>query len=159
MLGQLPATFGFFGFFLFFSDFFCLNPFIFEPKVEKNKYGCFFHTIWATDLKFGTKNNVRTRQSTKLWFLLNTENHKWFKVVSIKISFDSWAKSLLFRTHHLWNSTTKLILICTSSYLPTTTPTAVSAIVIVAWFDFSSWKGRSIKSSHYHAEIRTRAKF
>ena len=24
---------------------------------------------------------------------------------------DSWAKSLLFRTHHLWNSTTELILI------------------------------------------------
>ena len=44
-------------------------------------------------------------------------------------------------------------------YLPTTTPTAASAIVIVAWFDFSSWKRRSIKSSHYHAEIRTRAKF
>ena len=45
--------------------------------------------------------------------MLTTENHKWFKVVGIKISFehvDSWAKSLLFRTHHLWNSTTKLIL-------------------------------------------------
>ena len=43
-----------------------------------------------------------------------TKNHKWFKVVSIKISFehiDSWAKSLLFRTHHLWNSTTELILV------------------------------------------------
>ena len=41
-----------------------------------------------------------------------TENHKWLKVVGIKFSFehvDSWAKSLLFRTHHLWNSTTELI--------------------------------------------------
>ena len=45
--------------------------------------------------------------------MLTTENHKWFKVVSIKISFedvDSWAKSLLFRTHHLWNATTELTL-------------------------------------------------
>ena len=49
--------------------------------------------------------------------MLTTENHKWFKVVSIKISFedvDSWAKSLLFRTHHLWNATTELTLICSS---------------------------------------------
>ena len=33
-------------------------------------------------------------------------------LVDIKISLehiDSWAKSLLFRTHHLWNSTTELI--------------------------------------------------
>ena len=45
--------------------------------------------------------------------MLTTENHKWFKVVGIKISFehdDSCAKSLLFRTHHLWNSTTELTL-------------------------------------------------
>ena len=45
--------------------------------------------------------------------MLTTENRKWFKVVGIKISFehvDSWAKSLLFRTHHLWNSTTELML-------------------------------------------------
>ena len=46
--------------------------------------------------------------------MLTTENHKWFKVLGIKISFehvDSWAKSFLFRTHHLWNSTTELILL------------------------------------------------
>ena len=39
--------------------------------------------------------------------MLTTENHKWFKVVGTKISFEhvnSWAKILLFRTHHLWNS-------------------------------------------------------
>jgi hypothetical protein len=50
--------------------------------------------------QFGAKNNVRTIQST----LKTTEDHKWFKVVSIKISFehvDFWAKTLLFRTHHL----------------------------------------------------------
>ena len=48
--------------------------------------------------------------------MLTTENHKWFKVVGIKISFehvDSWAKSLLFRTHDLWNATTELILLYT----------------------------------------------
>ena len=46
--------------------------------------------------------------------MLSTENHKWFKVVGIKISSEHvnfWAKSLLFRTHHLWNSTTDLILL------------------------------------------------
>ena len=45
--------------------------------------------------------------------MLSTENHKWFKVVGIKISFehaDFWAKSLLFRTHNFWNSTTELTL-------------------------------------------------
>ena len=52
--------------------------------------------------------------------MLSTENHKWFKVVGIKISFehvDFCAKSLLFRTHHLWNSTTELILMCTPQLL------------------------------------------
>ena len=37
-------------------------------------------------------------------FLLTTKDHKWFKVVGIKISFehvDFWAKTLLLRTHHL----------------------------------------------------------
>ena len=29
---------------------------------------------------------------------------------------DFWAKSLLFRTHHLWNSTTKLILLGISNF-------------------------------------------
>ena len=61
--------------------------------------------------------------------MLTTENHKWFKVVGIKISFehvDSWAKSLLFRTHHLWNSTTELTLL----YL---------AIEIDAIFHLLSW--------------------
>ena len=46
--------------------------------------------------------------------MLSTENHEWFKVVGIKISFehvDFWAKGLLFRTHHLWNCTTELILL------------------------------------------------
>ena len=46
--------------------------------------------------------------------MLSTENLKWFKVVGMKISFehvDFWVKSLLFRTHHLRNSTSKLILI------------------------------------------------
>ena len=46
--------------------------------------------------------------------MLTTENHKRFKVDGIKISFehvDSWAKTLLFKTQHLWNSTTELILV------------------------------------------------
>jgi hypothetical protein len=41
MLGQLPATFRFLEFFRFFSDFFCSNSFIFEPKVEKIYMGVF----------------------------------------------------------------------------------------------------------------------
>ena len=52
--------------------------------------------------------------------MLSTENHKWFKVISIKISLqhvDFWAKSLLFRTHHLWNSRTELILQYSSQLL------------------------------------------
>ena len=50
--------------------------------------------------------------------MLTTENHKWFKVVGIKFSFDHvdfWAKTLLLRTHCLWNSTTELILIIHTS--------------------------------------------
>ena len=46
--------------------------------------------------------------------MLTTENHKWFKEVGIKISFehvDSWSKSLPFRTHHLWNSKSDLTLL------------------------------------------------
>ena len=31
---------------------------------SRKKHGCFFHSICATELKFGTKNNVRTRKST-----------------------------------------------------------------------------------------------
>ena len=60
MLRELPATFRFIE---FFSDFFCSNTFIFEPKVKINIYECFFHSILATDLEFGAKNNVRTIQS------------------------------------------------------------------------------------------------
>ena len=86
---------GFWNFFVFFFDFFRSNSFIIEPKVEKTYMGDFPLNLCH-------------------WFLLSTENHKWFKVVGIKISFehvDFWAKSLLFRTHHLWNSTTELILV------------------------------------------------
>jgi hypothetical protein len=43
---------------LFISNFFRSNSFIFEPKVEKNYMGFFFHSNCATDLKFGAKNNV-----------------------------------------------------------------------------------------------------
>ena len=44
--------------------FFPLKLAYFWTKSRKNIYGCFFHSICATELKFGTKNNVRTRQST-----------------------------------------------------------------------------------------------
>ena len=40
------------------------NSFNFEPKVKKNYMGVFFHSICATDLKFGKQNNVRSKQST-----------------------------------------------------------------------------------------------
>ena len=98
---HLLGIWNFFGFFRFFP----LKLVYFWTESRKNRYGCFFHSICATELKFSTKNSVRTRQSTlKLWFLLSTENHKWFKVVGVKISFehvDSLAKSSFFRTHHL----------------------------------------------------------
>ena len=61
---KLPASFRFFNFFLFFYNFFRSNSFIFLTENRKNIHGCFFHTICATELEFGTKNNVRTRKST-----------------------------------------------------------------------------------------------
>ena len=42
-------------------------------------------------------------------FLLNCNSSKDFFFNSVEY-VDSWPKSLLFRTHHLWNSTTELIL-------------------------------------------------
>ena len=109
----MPATCRFLEFFRFFR-FFSLKLVYFWTKSRKNIYRCFFHSICATELKFGTQNNVRVRQSILKILIFATENHKWFKVVGIKISFehvDFWAKSLLFRTRHLWNSTTELILV------------------------------------------------
>ena len=46
---------------LIFSNFFRSNSLIFEPKVEKNIYGCFFHSFDATDLKLGTNNDIRMK--------------------------------------------------------------------------------------------------
>jgi hypothetical protein len=42
VLGQLLATFRF-------LEFFLLKLVYFEPKEEKNIYGCFFHSFCATD--------------------------------------------------------------------------------------------------------------
>ena len=67
------------------------------------------HSIWNI-------SHGKSRQSTSS--TPTTENHKWLKVVGIKISFehvDSWAKSLHFRTHHLLNATTELILVYISA--------------------------------------------
>ena len=54
---------GFWKFFVFFW-FFLLKLVYFWTESRKNTYGCFFHSICVTELKFGAKNNVRTRQST-----------------------------------------------------------------------------------------------
>ena len=57
---QLLSFWNFFVFFWFFP----LKLVYFWTKSRKNIYECFFHSICATDPKFGTKNNVRTIQST-----------------------------------------------------------------------------------------------
>jgi hypothetical protein len=47
-----------------FFRFFPLKIVYFWTKSRKNIYGCFFHSICATEVNFGTQNNVRVRQST-----------------------------------------------------------------------------------------------
>ena len=61
--GNCLHLLGFWNFFVFFQ-FFPLKLVYFWTKNRKNIYGCFFHSIFATELKFGAKNNVRTKQST-----------------------------------------------------------------------------------------------
>ena len=63
MLGWLPATYRFLEFFRFFR-FFPLKLIYFWTKSRKKIYGCFFHSICATDLNFGAKINGRTKLST-----------------------------------------------------------------------------------------------
>ena len=57
--GNCPQRLGFWNFFGFFFQFFPLKIVYFWIKSRKNIYGWFFHSICATELKFGTKNNVR----------------------------------------------------------------------------------------------------
>ena len=54
---------GFWNFFIFFR-FFPSKLVYFWTKSRKKRYGCFFHSICATDLNFGTKNIERTKLST-----------------------------------------------------------------------------------------------
>ena len=53
----MPATFRF-------LEFFPSKLVYFWTKSRKKRYGCFFHSICATDLNFGTKNIERTKLST-----------------------------------------------------------------------------------------------
>ena len=78
-----------------------------QKKSEKNKQNSKNFSLSISNISHG-----KSRYST--FSTPTTENHKCLKLVDIKISFehvDSWAKSLLFRTHHLWNSTTELTLL------------------------------------------------
>ena len=54
---------GFWNFFVFFR-FFLLKLVYFWTKSKKKRYGCFFHSICATDLNFSNKNIGRTKLST-----------------------------------------------------------------------------------------------
>ena len=54
---------GFWNFFVFFR-FFLSKLVYFWTKSRKKRFGCFFHSICATDLNFGTKNIERTKLST-----------------------------------------------------------------------------------------------
>ena len=72
--------------------------------------------IFLNDFFFW-KNSVdfwHRKLTLKVWFRHFLTNHNslqnWFKTIFLE-HVDSWAKILLFRTHHLWNSTTDLILI------------------------------------------------
>ena len=56
---QLLRLWNFFVFFWFFP----LKLVYFWTKSRKKRCGCFFHSICATDLKFGTKNIGRTKLS------------------------------------------------------------------------------------------------
>ena len=60
--GNCLQLLDFWNFFVFFR-FFPLKLVYFWTKSRKNIYGCFFHSFCATDLKFGTKNNGRMKQS------------------------------------------------------------------------------------------------
>ena len=62
-LGNCLQLLGFRNFFVFFR-FFPPKLVYFWTKSRKKRYGCFFHSICATDLKFGTKNIGRTKLST-----------------------------------------------------------------------------------------------
>ena len=61
--GSCLKLLGFWNFFVFFR-FFPLKLVYFWTKDSKNIYECFFHSLCATDLNFGTKNNGRIKYST-----------------------------------------------------------------------------------------------
>ena len=67
----------------------------------------FFEKIW---LIFDIQNWLWKYDFSTFWQTFITRRNflkifPWWHV-------DSWSKSLLVRTHHLWNSTTELILVC-----------------------------------------------
>ena len=62
---------------------------------------------------------------------------------------DSWAKILLFRTHHLWNSTTELIFTHIVSYMPNSYKkswTVSNADVVRHAFNSKDWDVHLLKS-------------
>ena len=84
---------------------------------------------------------IRVIFDIKIW-LWKYNFGTFCKTVILRQHVDSWPKILLFRTHHLWNSTTKLILFSIwggSCDLP---PTSIimcavchfSSLVVIKWF-------------------------
>ena len=76
--------------------------------------------------------NERKKQ-IDIWLWNYNHGNSWLAVIHWQIYFliflfeyvDSWSKILLFRTHYLWNSTTEVILNCTS------------LDAVQTWIDFS----------------------
>ena len=65
---------------------------------------------------------------------------------------DSWTKNLHYRTRHLWNSTTELIL----TYIPiksSLAPTSRSQMVISIWSSVSSCQYKSNPSLHFGLRV------
>ena len=75
--GNCLQLLGFWNLLVFFR-FFPPKLVFFKIKSRKKRYGCFFHSICAPDLNFGTKNIGRTKLSTlKTLIFANCCSSKW----------------------------------------------------------------------------------
>ena len=89
----IPTTLNYLWYSVVFFWFFPLKLVFFWTKSRKNIYGCYFHSICATDLKFGVKNNVRTTLKTLIF-----PNYWGSKVVQSSFLWACWflGKNLAF---------------------------------------------------------------
>ena len=103
----------------------------------------FVHVEWMWCFGYSSRQECKAKWNNKKKIKVALSRVKSFEHV------DSWAKSLLLRTHYLWNSTTELILICNHSISD-----QYFTSVLIPNLKFKSWMDSKYSDTLYYFELR-----